>query len=81
MEFKDLANRQDEIRAEINKDLQYCTKSSACKTRGYTCVLSPVVTGVFAHESFGHKSESDFMVGDETMKREWQNGKVVGPKT
>lgn len=78
MEFKDLANRQDEIRAEINKDLQYCTKAVPVKPGVYTCVLSPVVTGVFAHESFGHKSESDFMVGDETMKREWQNGKVVG---
>jgi TldD protein len=37
-----------------------------------------MTTGVFAHESFGHKSESDFMVGDETMKREWAIGKRVG---
>ena len=44
----------------------------------YTCILSPVTTGVFAHESFGHKSESDFMVGDETMKKEWVLGKKVG---
>ncbi|MBO4916025.1 MAG: TldD/PmbA family protein, partial [Oscillospiraceae bacterium] len=33
--------------------------------------------GVFAHESFGHKSESDFMLSDETMKEEWQLGKTV----
>jgi TldD protein len=44
----------------------------------YTVLLSPVAAGVFAHESFGHKSESDFMLGDETMKKEWNIGKKVG---
>lgn len=44
----------------------------------YSVILSPEVAGVFAHESFGHKSEADFMLGDETMKREWQLGKKVG---
>ncbi len=41
-------------------------------------VLSPEAAGVFAHESFGHKSEADFMLGNETMRREWQIGKKVG---
>lgn len=41
-------------------------------------MLSPTVAGVFAHESFGHKSESDFMLGSETMRREWELGKQVG---
>lgn len=41
-------------------------------------MLSPTVAGVFAHESFGHKSESDFMLGSETMRREWELGKRVG---
>ena len=36
-----------------------------------------MATGVFTHESFGHKSESDFMVGDETMVKEWALGKKV----
>ena len=44
----------------------------------YPVILSPVAAGVFAHESFGHKSEADFMLGDETMKREWTLGKKVG---
>jgi len=78
MDFNSLVNRQEEIRDEINRDLQYCTQAVPVKPGIYTCVLSPVVTGVFAHESFGHKSESDFMVGDETMKKEWTIGKVVG---
>ncbi|WDV44880.1 TldD/PmbA family protein [Clostridiaceae bacterium M8S5] len=44
----------------------------------YTVIMSPITTGVFAHESFGHKSEADFMVGNETMKKEWAIGKKVG---
>lgn len=44
----------------------------------YPVILSPETTGVFAHESFGHKSEADFMIGDETMKKEWAIGKKVG---
>ncbi len=41
-------------------------------------ILSPMATGIFAHESFGHKSEADFMLGDEAMLREWSLGKPVG---
>ena len=48
------------------------------KPGSYPVVLSPSVTGVFAHESFGHKSEADFMLGDEAMAKEWQIGKKVG---
>lgn len=44
----------------------------------YPVLLSPLTAGVFAHESFGHKSEADFMVGDETMMREWAIGTKVG---
>lgn len=44
----------------------------------YPVLLSPEATGIFTHESFGHKSESDFMVGDEAMKAEWALGKTVG---
>jgi len=43
----------------------------------YPVVLSPEVAGVFAHESFGHKSEADFMIGDPAMKEEWVIGKQV----
>jgi TldD protein len=44
----------------------------------YPVILSPLAAGIFAHESFGHKSEADFMVGDETMMREWAMGTKVG---
>ncbi|OIQ16480.1 MAG: hypothetical protein BM556_15170 [Bacteriovorax sp. MedPE-SWde] len=44
----------------------------------YKVVLDSEITGIFTHESFGHKSEADFMLGDEAMKEEWQIGKSVG---
>ncbi len=47
------------------------------KAGNYPVILSPLATGIFAHESFGHKSEADFMLGDETMKKEWKLGTKV----
>lgn len=44
----------------------------------YPVVLSPKASGVFSHESFGHKSEADFMLGDRTMREEWKIGMKVG---
>lgn len=78
VEFGKLSGRQDELSELIKKDLDY-TKEAVPVTPGvYTCILSPLTAGVFAHESFGHKSEADFMIGDETMKNEWAIGSKVG---
>jgi len=43
---------------------------SAPRVRGgeYTVVLDPVLAGVFAHEAFGHLSESDFVYENEGLK-------------
>lgn len=78
MKFEDLANHKNEILETLKKDIEYNKDAVPVKPGTYTCVLSPVTTGVFAHESFGHKSEADFMIGDEVMKREWAIGKQVG---
>lgn len=43
----------------------------------YSVILSEQAAGIFAHESFGHKSEADFMLGDESMQAEWEIGKKV----
>ncbi|HEX3077995.1 MAG TPA: TldD/PmbA family protein [Lachnospiraceae bacterium] len=78
MDFEDLYGKQDVFRETFKKDMEYYRNAVPVVPGSYTCILSPMTTGVFAHESFGHKSESDFMVGDETMKREWAIGKCVG---
>jgi TldD protein len=68
--------------AELNAFLTTCEDmllhSKPIVPGVYKTILSPAVAGVFAHESFGHKSEADFMIGDENMKREWEIGKRVG---
>ncbi len=76
--FHELAGHQREVRDEIEKDLDYAKRAVPVKPGVYTCILSPLVAGVFAHESFGHKSEADFMIGDEEMRKEWVIGKKVG---
>ncbi len=62
---------------EIQKAVEFVKNAVPVVGGEYTVLLSPMATGVFTHESFGHKSESDFMVGDETMKAEWTLGKSV----
>lgn len=76
--FAEVTDLQDSFRKKLAEDWQYAHNAVPVTPGVYTCILSPLVAGVFAHESFGHKSESDFMIGDETMRREWALGTRVG---
>ena len=44
----------------------------------YTVVLDPILAGVFAHEAFGHLSESDFIYENERMQEIMVLGKTFG---
>ena len=46
----------------------------------YTVILDPVLAGVFAHEAFGHLSESDFVYQNENLQRIMILGKRFGGK-
>lgn len=76
--FDELKGLDDEIRAAMAEQTAFMRNSVPATPGKYPVVLSPEAAGVFAHESFGHKSESDFMLSDETMRDEWQLGKTVG---
>lgn len=76
--FAEIQNLGDEIRAAVAEGVNFLRNSVPVTPGKYPVVLSPEAAGVFAHESFGHKSESDFMLSDETMREEWQLGKTVG---
>lgn len=78
--FDDLKDIGEFFEEEINKSIEFIKKAKPVTPGKYTVILSPEATGVFTHESFGHKSESDFMAGDETMKKEWALGKTIGKK-
>jgi len=76
--FDDLKGLEENIKEIIERDIEFVKHAKPIKPGKYTVVFSPTATGVFTHESFGHKSEADFMIGDETMMKEWAIGKKVG---
>jgi TldD protein len=55
---------------------------SAPQVKGgeYTVVLDQVMTGLFAHEAFGHLSEADFVYENERMREIMVLGKQFGGK-
>ncbi len=79
--FDKLHIDEAEMAEYIRKSEYFLLNSKPLPAGKYKTILSPAVTGVFAHESFGHKSEADFMLGDENMKKEWEIGKKVGVDT
>lgn len=79
----DLAGLQPfgaELTKRMDQAEDFLRNSVRVQPGKYTVVLSPLAAGVFAHESFGHKSEADFMLGDETMMKEWHIGRKLGPE-
>ncbi len=76
--FKGLDGYREDLKERIKEALVFLKKSTSVKPGRYTVVLSPIATGVFAHESFGHKSEADFMLGDKQALEEWTLGKKIG---
>jgi TldD protein len=55
---------------------------SAPQVKGgeYTVILDPVLAGVFAHEAFGHLSESDHVYQNENLRQIMVLGKRFGGK-
>ena len=78
VDFANLNGFYEKVKAEIVKGEDFLLNSVAVEPGVYPVIFAPDVTGVFAHECFGHKSESDFMIGDEATRKEWQLGKRVG---
>ena len=54
--FQAIGGLQDSFRKKLSEDWQYAHNAVPVVPGVYTCILAPIVAGVFAHESFGHKS-------------------------
>lgn len=78
VDFSKLKETFEEAKASFEEQAKFMRESEPVEAGDYPVVLSPLAAGIFAHESFGHKSESDFMLSDESMKEEWEIGKKVG---
>ena len=76
--FEDLKKKQNNAIKFIEKAKNYYKNAQTIPSGKYTVVLSPKASGVFAHESFGHKSEADHMLGNEESIKEWKLEKRVG---
>ena len=76
--FDELLNKQDDIIKEVQKGIDFAKNAKPVLPGDYECVLAPSVTSIFTHESFGHKSEADFMLNDKVLQQEWVMGKKVG---
>ncbi|MBQ7943089.1 MAG: hypothetical protein IJ326_03390 [Lachnospiraceae bacterium] len=76
--FAELWGHEEEILSKRVRDLDYAHNAVNVEPGEYTCVFSPFATAMFAHESFGHKSEADYMLNDKTLQDEWVIGKKVG---
>jgi len=77
--FPELNSYESELKEEIAECQKFLLESEPVEPGKYSVIFAPKVTGVFVHECFGHKSESDFMIGDEATRKEWELGKRVGP--
>ena len=75
--FSKLQRRGKEIKDSFAEQITCMQTEVAIEPGEYPVILSPEAAGIFAHESFGHKSEADFMLADEGIRREWQIGKAV----
>ncbi|MFH1438941.1 MAG: TldD/PmbA family protein [Candidatus Woesearchaeota archaeon] len=66
------------IRKIITKTLSI-SKAKKLRPGKYTCLLSPELSGLLAHESFGHGMESDTLYKDRAKAKEWL-GKRIAPQ-
>ena len=75
--IEDLYGQEEIMIKERNRYLEYYRNAKDIEPGEYTCVLAPFVTAMFTHESFGHRSEADFMLNDKKLQEEWVLGKTV----
>lgn len=74
--LSDLDSLEIEARDKIKESHRHL-KAPAVQPGKYEVVLNSKVVGVFTHESFGHKSEADFMLGNPQAKEDWKLGSMV----
>jgi TldD protein len=78
--FQIVEGLQDKAEASAGRAVDLLS-APPVKGGKYTVVINPRLAGVFAHEAFGHLSESDFMYENKRMKELMTLGKRMGPDT
>ncbi len=78
-EFSTVEGRQGQAR-EVAERAAALLSAPQAKGGEYTVILDPIMAGLFAHEAFGHLSESDFVYQNEDLRRVMVLGKRFGGK-
>jgi TldD protein len=78
-EFSSMEGLHEQAR-EIARRAAALLSAPQLKGGEYTVILDPVLAGVFAHEAFGHLSESDFVYQNENLQQVMVLGKRFGGK-
>ena len=63
---------------DIIKIVRDLIKAPKVEGNKYTIIIDPELSGIFAHEAFGHLSESDFLYENEEMKKKMILGRRFG---
>ncbi len=74
--------RVEGLEAEAEKLLgkaESLLRAEPVKAGMYTVIIDPEVTGLFAHEAFGHLSEADFLYENKDMQKLMKKGARFGP--
>lgn len=72
-----LEGLDEQIRGVVHRAVALL-KAKPVKGGVYTVIVDPKLAGVFAHEAFGHLSESDFVYENERLKELMVLGKRFG---
>jgi TldD protein len=78
-EFSSMEGLHEQAR-EIARRAAALLSAPQVKGGEYTVILDPILAGVFAHEAFGHLSESDFVYQNENLQQIMVLGKRFGGK-
>jgi TldD protein len=76
--FETVKNQEPDVE-RVAKEAVDLLKAEKVESGRYTVIADQVLAGVFAHEAFGHLSESDFLYENERVKEIMQLGKRFGP--
>ncbi len=75
--YEIVKDHEDEVE-NIGKIAEDLLKAEMIEGGKYDVVMDPKLTGVFAHEAFGHLSEADFIFENPAMRNVMELGKKFG---
>jgi TldD protein len=79
--YRNMSVQDKKLQYTLNRSIDFLKRAKNIESGRYPVILSPMAAGIFAHESFGHLSETDTFRGDETFKNQWIIGKKVADES